>query len=243
MTTAKTPKAPPGFRLPDVPDIPDEKMTAAQHPSLTGGAHYLAMHLGNPETTVMGADRYIAPTADRSDMTGSVYPDLLVAFDADPALHRAQNGYIISEQGKPPDFVLEVASPSTGRRDAVDKRIAYAALGIPEHWRFDETGEYHGARLGGDRLVGDRYEPIPIERLPDGGLRGHSAIRNVELRWTDGRLGWHDPDTGEHVATLESLRRSLAEERRSLAEERQARIEAEARVQELEAQLRQLRQQ
>ena len=227
MTTAKAPKASPGFRLPDVPEIPDEKMTASQHLSLTGSAHFLAMHLGNLDATVVGADRYITSTADHADMTGAVYPDLLVAFDADPALYLAHNGYVISEQGKPPDFVLEVASRSTGRRDTVDKRIIYARLGIPEYWRFDETGQFHGARLAGDRLAGDRYESISIEELPDGSRRGHSAILNVELRWTDGRLGWHDPDTGEHIATLES--------------ERQARIQAESRVQELENRLHQLR--
>ena len=241
MTTAKTPKAPPGFQLPDVPEIPDEKMTASQHLSLTGGAHFLAMHLGNLNSTVFGAERYITRTPDHTDMSGAVYPDLLVAFDADPALYLAHNGYVISEQGKPPDFVLEVASRSTGRRDAVDKRMIYAQLGIPEYWRFDETGRSHGTRLAGDRLAGDSYEPIPIEELPDGSLCGRSVILNVELRWTDGRLGWHDPDTGAHIATLESERRALAEERAARAEERQARIQAESRVQELESQLRLLR--
>ena len=44
--------------------------------------------------------------------------------------------------------------------DVRDKPADYAALGIPEYWRFDETGESHGTRLAGDRLVGDRYEPI-----------------------------------------------------------------------------------
>ncbi|MDE2786482.1 MAG: Uma2 family endonuclease [Chloroflexota bacterium] len=229
MTTAKTPKAPPDFTLPDPPKSQDEKMTASKHLSLTGGAHFLAQHLGNPETTIVGADLYLipVPTTELTSMAGAVYPDLLVAFDADPALYYAQNGYVISEQGKPPDFVLEVASPSTGRRDTVEKRIRYAELRIPEYWRFDETGQYHGVRLAGDRLVDGRYEPIEIDQLPDGSLQGHSPILNVNLRWINGRLGWYDPDTGEHIATMES--------------EREARIQAEARVQELETQLRQLR--
>ena len=194
MTTAKTPKAPPGFELPDVTEIPDEKMTASQRLSLTGGAHFLAVHLGNSESTVFGAERYITPNTDHTDMTGAVCPDLLVAFEADPALYLAHNGYVISEPGKPPDLVLEVASRSAGRRDSVDKRVIYAQLGLPEYWRFDETGQYHGTRLAGDRLSGDGCQPIAIEELPDGSRRGHSAILNVELRWTDGRPGWHDPE-------------------------------------------------
>ena len=55
-------------------------------------------------------------------MAGSHYPDLLVAFDADPALYEANNGYVISEQGKPPDFVLEIASRHTGHLDIGEKR-------------------------------------------------------------------------------------------------------------------------
>ena len=80
-------------------------------------------------------------------------PDLLVAFNADPQAYRDDNGYVISEQGKPPDFVMEIASRSTGRQDVEDKRPAYAALGIPEYWRFDQTGDFHRSRLTGDRLV------------------------------------------------------------------------------------------
>ena len=88
-------------------------------------------------------------------------PDLLIAFNVEPETYRENNGYIISEQGKPPDFVLEIASRSTGQHDVVDKRPAYAGLGIPEYWRFDETGEFQGTRLAGDRLVDGRYEPVP----------------------------------------------------------------------------------
>ena len=122
-------------------------MTASRHLSLTGGAHFLAQHLGDPDTTIVGADLYLipVPTTELTSMAGAVYPDLLVAFNADPALYSAQNGYVISEQGKPPDFVLEVASRSTGRRDTVEKRVIYAERGILEYWRFDETGEFHEA--------------------------------------------------------------------------------------------------
>ena len=50
MTTAKTPvlkKLPATeFQLPEPEQTQDEKMTASRHLSLTGGAHYLAQHLG-----------------------------------------------------------------------------------------------------------------------------------------------------------------------------------------------------
>ena len=61
----------------------------------------------------------------------------------------ARNGYLIPEQGKPPDFVLEVASEGTGREDETVKRDAYEAMGVREYWRFDHTGgEFHSAAAG-----------------------------------------------------------------------------------------------
>ena len=59
-------------------------------------------------------------------------PDPLVAFNADPQAYDANNSYVISEQGKPPDFVLEIASRGAGRKDITTKREGHAALGVPE---------------------------------------------------------------------------------------------------------------
>ena len=256
MTTAdihsKTPRAPGRFRLPDPPERPDDKMTSFKQLADTGNAHHLAQHLGNPDTTLVTGERYLVVQPTRS-MAGSHYPDLLVAFDVNPSAYEASNGYIIEEQGKPPDFVLEIASRHTGRVDVGEKRQAYERQGILEYWRFDETGEHHGARLAGDRLVNGVYEPIEIARLADEVYQGYSATLNLFLRWDHGRLQWIDPVTEEHIATFESEReradresaaRAAAEaqreaERQARIEEREARIDAEARVRELEARLRQ----
>ena len=100
----------------------------------------------------------------------------------------------------------------------MDKRPAYAGLGIPEYWRFDETGEFHGTRLAGDWLVDGRYEPVPIETVGEGVLQGYSTVLNLIIRWDHGQLGWHDPETGEHIATftLERARAESAEARAGL---------------------------
>ena len=237
-THVKTPAAEPGrFRLPDIPEREPDEVTSHEQLTDTGHAHHVAVHLGNPETTLVTADRWIiaAPGTYRELAR---YPDLLVAFDVDPALYKASNGYIISEQGKPPDFVLEIASESTGSLDVNEKRDDYAKLGIPEYWRFDETGQYHGARLAGDRLVDGVYVPIQIDRLADDVLQGHSRVLNMLLRWERGVLGWYDPATEEHIATFESEReRADAAEARAEAE----RIAAATRIRQLEAQLQRLR--
>ena len=224
------------FVLPDPPEGDPDDMTSFTHLTLSGSVHHLAQHLGNPETTIVAGERYLtrapgAPAADR------MAPDLLIALGADPEIYRENNGYIISEQRKPPDFVLEIASRSTGRQDVVEKRAAYADLEIPEYWRFDETGEFHGARLAGDRLVDGRYEPVPIETVEEGILQGHSSVLNLLIRWDHGQLGWHDPETGQHIATFaqERVRAENAEARADI--EREARMATEAQVRELEAEL------
>ena len=231
--TSKTPKSPDHFRLPDPPEHPDDKMTNAKHLSATGNHHHLAQHLGNPDTTIVAAERYVVVRPTRS-MAGSQYPDLLVAFDVDPVAYEASNGYIIAEQGKPPDFVLEIASPRTGRIDVGEKRQAYAALLITEYWRFDETGLHHGARLAGDRLENGRYVAIDLDEPAENVLQGYSAVLNLYLRWERGVLGWHDPATGLHIATFDT-------ERAGRLREREGRLRAEARVRELEEEIRRLR--
>ena len=215
------------FVLPDPPKGDPDNMTRFVHLALTGSAHHLAQRLRNPETTIVGGEMYLtrvprAPARDR------IAPDLLIAMGADPEAYRDSNGYIISEQRKPPDLILEIASRSTGRQDVVEKRSAYAGLGIPEYWRFDETGEFHGARLAGDRLVDGRYEPVPVETVEEGVLQGYSRVLNLFIRWDHGQLGWHDPETGQHIATF--------------AQERARADAAEARVRDLEAELERRRQ-
>ena len=244
MTTARSSQK---FRLPDPPENPDDKMTNFDHMSATGSAHHLKQHFGNMETTLIAGEHYLARIHTRN-LSGVRYPDLLIAFDVDPAAYKQSNSYVISEQGKPPDFVLEIASRSSGQEDVVGKRRDYAALGIPEYWRFDETGNFHGARLAGDHLTEDgQYQPILIEEVADGIVQGYSRILNLLLRWESGQLKWHDSATGRHIATFEDEREArvlaearLREQSETLAREREARLLAEARARELEEKLESL---
>ena len=231
--------------LPYPPERKPEDMTSFDHLTKNGGAHHLAQHFGHPDTTIVGGERYIirepdTPAADRR------FPDLLIAFGADPEAYQDSNSYVISEQGKPPDFVMEIASESTGQEDTGNKRTWYADLGIPEYWRFDQTGRFHGSRLAGDRLVDGQYEPISIDEIEveEGVLQGYSAALGLFVRWERGELRWHDPTTGQEIPTFEQEREGrLAEREGRLAErdgrlaEQDGRLAAEARVRELEAEL------
>ena len=232
------------FRLPDPPEREPDEVTSIDHVHGLGHSMHLARHFGRPESTLVTAERWIAAYPGYRPLRR---PDLMIAFDVDPDLYDEQNGYVISDQGKPPDFILEVASPSTAEVDTVQKRAEYAALGVREYWRFDHTGESHGTRLAGDRLLDDHYEPITIVELTAGTLQGESAVLGLWLRWENGELGWYDPESGEHIPTFDSEREGrLAEREGRLAEregrlaEREARIAAEARVRALEDRLRRL---
>ena len=241
ITAVKTPPpsplpsapAPARFLFPEPPEREiDESMTNYRQMTYTGQCHHLVQYLGNRDTTLVTADFWVA-RGPRPGTAGLRRPDLLVAFDVDPEAYFATGGYLITEQGKPPDFVLEVASKSTAKVDVEEKPGDYAALGIPEYWRFDETGDSHGDRLAGDRLVDGQYEPIPIEELPDGSLQGYSPVLNVYLRWEpvqgeQGMLGWYDPETGQHIPTFD-------ERQESFLREREDRLRAEARAEQEQA--------
>ena len=158
-------------RFPDFP--PREDMQNTSHLHRRSILTALAIHIGNPETTLVHGEVPVAPTLDPWE--DYRIPDLIVTYNCDVTLVDEQRGYAIDRQGKAPDFVLEVASRSTGRADYTDKRADYERYGISEYWRFDPSGgEYHDAALAGDRLVDGRYEPIAIETLQEGMLRGYS---------------------------------------------------------------------
>ena len=232
MTTNPSAKAAPSTGYIVLPDAPKpEDMNNYLFLHSPGNSHFLALHLGYPDTTLMLGDTYIAREPTSSQL-GLFAPDLFIAFNVNPAAAKERNGYVISEQGKPPDFVLEIGSRYTGRRDVTVKREGYAAMGIPEYWRFDDSGgRFHGAPLAGDRLVDGVYQPIPTEQLEAGTYQGYSAALDLFLRWEDGKLGWYDPATGRHIPRF-------SDERERADAERARADQAEARIRELEAELR-----
>ena len=219
------PRAAADETFPDFP--PREDM---QNPIyLHDPAHQAALrrHFGSTDTTIVLGEVPVGHRTTRQ-RRGLLVPDLLVAFNIHRAGVIARRGYSIEEQGKPPDFVLEIASLSTRRNDYTSKRHGYADFGVTEFWRFDPTGgEYYPAGLAGDRLVDGGYEPIAINSLGDALYWGHSSVLNLDLCWEYGWLRWYDPVAQRYLLTYD--------------EAEDARAAAEARVGELEAQLERLR--
>ena len=204
-------------RFPDYP--PREDMQNWLYLYDSGVLTSLTVHFADVPNVTVASEVPVGPSLPVRDYTR--IPDLLVVRDGDRELIKEQNGYAIDRQGKAPDFVLEVASPTTGRADYTDKRLDYERFGVSEYWRFDPSGgEYHDAALAGDLLVDGKYEPIAIEILDDGRLRGYSDVLALYVCWEDGRLRFFDPKAESYLRTHK---------------------EDAARVAELEAELRRLR--
>ncbi len=162
---------------------------------------------------------------DRSNLNVRISPDVYLVFGVDAQAIRPRRLYLPWEAGKPPDWVLEIASESTGRDDVSLKPAIYARIGVPEYWRFDATGgDYHGEPMSGSRLLDGVYQPIELSTEPDGILKGYSEVLGLSLCWDEGWPRFYDPATG---AYLENWR-----------QEQEARMEAEAEVRQLREELR-----
>ena len=138
-----------------------------------------------------------------------VGPDVFVVFGV---TEKSRRTYLTWEEGHTPDFVLEVASPSTHRRDMGHKKALYASvLGVKEYYIYDPHGEMHPSFIG-YRLVDGVYQEIDFvdERLP-------SHVLGLELGERESRLGLYNPETGQWLqppaerAEQESLARQRAE--------------------------------
>ena len=170
--------------LPDPPRLPDMQ----RHFRIMTFDSVLRAHFAQRADVLISGQGYLRREAGND--AERLAPDCVVAFGVNPDAIVARNGYVISEVGKPPDFVLEVASRSTGRRDYTVKRAGYASYRVREYWRFDHIGgRYHDAALAGDRLVAGGYEPIRINEEPDGVKWGHSLVLGLDLWWEEGSCG------------------------------------------------------
>ena len=147
-------------RFPDYP--PRDDMQNWLYLYETSIVTSLAIHFADEPDVTVTSEGPVGPGVPMRD--DARIPDLMVIRGGDRELMEEQRGYAIDRQGKAPDFVLEVASPSTGRADYTDKRRDYERFGVLEYWRFDPSGgEYHDTALAGDRLVDSVYQPIDIE--------------------------------------------------------------------------------
>jgi Uma2 family endonuclease len=186
-------------------------------------------------------------------------PDLFAVLDVpDPGPDADRTAWVVAEEKRGVDLVLEVLYRGDRRKDLVDNVTFYAALGIREYFVYDIPRQaVYGWRLpeGGPR----RYQSIPreVDTLA-------SAVLGLELTAAGGRLRFRAgsaelPEVQELLeranrlldrqvsraeaegARVEEAERRAAEAEARAAAETEARIAAEARIAELTAALAALR--
>ena len=167
-----------------------------------------------------------------------VAPDVFVVKGIDT---HPRDNYILWEEDKGPDVVIEVSSESTREEDLDDKYELYRdVLKVPEYFLFDPRSEFLKPPLQGYRLIDGRYVRIePVNgRLP-------SEELGLHLEQDGGELRLWNPQTGKWIPTLDEARehaeQARKQEEQARIQEEQARIRAEAEVERLKKELEALR--
>ncbi|MBI1927445.1 Uma2 family endonuclease [Candidatus Poribacteria bacterium] len=201
---------------------------------------------GHPDVYVSGN---LLLYYEKGNPKKSVSPDVFVVFGVSPEMRRT---YLMWEEGKGPDWVLELSSEHTYRADLRKKKELYGkVLGVKEYYLYDLDHQYLRPPLQGYRLTNGIYTPIePVAgRLP-------SAVLGLDLGLEEGELAFYNLQMGDRLLTpaeqaevsarQEFHARQQAEARahqefQARLREAQARQQAEARAQQAETELAQLR--
>jgi len=151
----------------------------------------------------------------------SISPDVFVVFGV---AKKQRNTYLTWEEATTPDFVLEVASPSTFAKDFGKKKELYASvLSVKEYFIYDPLGQIVPSFIG-FQLIDGVYQEISFvnERLP-------STVLGLELGEHGDVLRLYDPNTSQWLQTPPE-RAENAETRAQ--QEATARQNAETRAQQ-----------
>jgi Uma2 family endonuclease len=172
-------------------------------------------------------------------------PDVFVVLDT---TRRERKSWVVwGENGRMPDVVIEVLSPSTEAVDRGEKMRIYARLlHVSSYYLFDPLTRV----LEGYQLDQSSRSYVPMAPLPDGdlpcavlGLRlgvRRGRYQGIEAEW----LRWLDADgrvlpTDEERAEAEARQREDAERR--AREEARQREDAERRLAEALAEIERLK--
>ena len=159
----------------------------------------------------------------------SISPDVFVVFGVEK---KQRNTYLIWAEAQTPDFVLEVASPSTFSKDIGEKKELYASvLAVKEYYIYDPIGQIVPSFVG-YRLIDGVYQEIDFvnDRLP-------SETLGLALGEHDGNLRLYNPRTSQWLQTPQE-RAKTAEARAQ--QEVNARKNAEAELEKALAEIERL---
>jgi Uma2 family endonuclease len=171
---------------------------------------------------------------ERGNRRKHVSPDVFVVRGVPSHRHHLRDNFLIWEEGKAPELVIEFTSKTTRKEDTVTKFALYRdVLKVKEFFLFDPRDEYLKPPFQGYRLVKGQYVAIKPRagRLP-------SRILGLHLERDGEHLRLWNPATGQYLLPPEEGRdRAEAEAERQAG----ARQRAEAEVQRLRREIEELR--
>ena len=229
---------------PDTVEYPEGHWTAPSvwHGDAVGQARGALHFLFRRRKDVLVAMQLVV-YYERGNNKASLQPDVQVVFGVGCKGNR--HSFKVWEEGKAPDFVLEVASPSTAENDARDRAVEYGRIGVREFWRLDPAGSLAGRPLEGYTASEGRRGTVEAVGHAATGWWLRSRVLGLDLRGGRDKgatvVIFRDPRTGEMFdGRAEDPGRwgRIAENWASAAEERAIRAEESVRV--LEERLRNL---
>lgn len=239
------------YQLPDTPvcypDTDGEPMAESDfqlHPLIYAINALRVFFADRPDVYVAGN---LFVYYEENNPKAVVAPDVFVVFGVP---NHDRSSYKIWEDGKAPDFVLEITSLATRTQDQGPKRGIYAYIGVREYFQADPTGDYLNPPLQGQQLAGDHYAPLPSAASFGGEWRAYSAVLQLELRLNPatGELRFYDPSARrilpsyqEQQVELTRKEAELERKKAALETEAQARQAAEQRARAAELELERLK--
>ncbi len=162
-------------------------------------------------------------------------PDLLAILDVeDPGEKDERRSWMVADEGRGLDLVLEVYCHGDWRKDSEDNVTDYARMGIPEYFLYDRRRQaLHGYRLPSPGAR--RYQKL---RPHFGRLK--SEVLGLELAVHHGRLHLYsgDAELPDSDELLERVQHIVDDVQQRLDQAERAAREAEARADRLLGQLR-----
>lgn len=149
-------------------------------------------------------------------------PDVFVVKGV---VKRKRLHYLLWEEKKGPDLVIELTFKSTRNEDLSKKFLLYQdTLKVSEYFLFDPLGDYLKPRLQGYRLSRHKYLPISDvkDRLPSNVLDLHLEQQGDQLRFYNPRtrrsLLTPGEERDQERAENDIMRKQIEDLRRRLSE-------------------------
>lgn len=147
-------------------------------------------------------------------------PDVLAVLDVEQPEDDERMAWVVADEGKGPDFVLEVLHRGDRKKDLVDNVVRYASLGISEYFIYDRAKQQiHGYRLASREAR--RYQHI----VPQAG-RYSSAVLGLDLVLQRGSLRFYQ-GMAELIGSDDLIDRltGMVESLEAKAEQAEAKVE------------------